>query len=744
MAERIAICSAKRDNRILGYIEGSEAFDLSGRRRADYNPNTGLLYGLLDGGVVGYLTFDSKFAGLSTLADEMFPKTHKVTPHQSPEDYVNNLSIVGVQETGEQRRAECIALVGAVSETKSAPLVKTIEPAVDVSPGYPRHERTQQEPISSSSGWIGTGELVGHDGAEDVVSVTGVYEMPRLASAAQDEAPPTNFSNVERASHVESYQPEPPSVPSGSVTNEVFSRRDAEHDFPIDDNSDTRISAPPLQHEDTRSSERCPNGPELRVAGAGQGIPENEPVSSIKQTPNSPLAGRDDAAARTPLPNGENGPDESAESKRTSSDSHVLGVVQTFMQRVAEYVDSTHNDIKESPSPSPSRQDEVANLFSNYDISDTHREVLRGDGFPCAPGEGFVEDEAHEDTFTSTNGGQTSSERDEEAETNFSSGSDDHNLGQEARGTGFEDDSCDQANGINEKPSPSLSKKGKQAGADLDSNYDDNAPQQHDPADPCALGGVDSEEKLNSVKEASSASVSKRDEEAGGKPDTKSDDHIFSKGHSHSDRDAERLGPFGAANSFGDAVSSDELNNISDTPDEFLSGQDEAEATPHSEPTDASLHENYESKLDANNTGVVVSRYFGQRNAQDGDSVHGIEEKPSPPLIEQNKAERSSLSDLDDDTGQENAASGQYLESSTSAPRGRDLPKHLPVEQSASDLPKSLFEVDLKRAVGMVRSDLAKSGYGANPTADSDLERAVDIFRKELETEAYRTNPGRS
>ena len=241
--------------------------------------------------------------------------------------------------------------------------------------------------------------------------------------------------------------------------------------------------------------------------------------------------------------------------------------------------------------------------------------------------------------------------------------------------------------------------------------------------------------------------MSERDEEAAVNPDTKSDDHSFSKVHFHSDRYAERLGPFGAGNSFGDAVSGDELNNISDTPGELLPGQDEADATPFSEPAADSPQENFESKLDANSTGIVVSGYvLGQRNAQGGDSVPGIEEKPSPPLVEQNKAEHSPLSDLDDDTCQESAASGQYLESSPSAPGGADLPKHLPVEQSASDLPKSFFEVDLERAVGMVRSELAKSGYGANPTADFvsvDLERAVDIFRKELETEVYRTDPGR-
>jgi hypothetical protein len=40
----------------------------------------------------------------------------------------------------------------------------------------------------------------------------------------------------------------------------------------------------------------------------------------------------------------------------------------------------------------------------------------------------------------------------------------------------------------------------------------------------------------------------------------------------------------------------------------------------------------------------------------------------------------------------------------------------------------------------MVRTELAKSGYRANP----NLERAVDIFRKEFETELYRTDPGKS
>ena len=147
MAERIAICSAKRDNRILGYIEGCEAFDLLGRRRADYNPNTGLLYNLLDGGVVGYVTFDSKFAGLSKSADEMFPKTHKVTPPQSPGDYVNNLNVGTIREAGGQQLDERTAPPRAVPETKSSPPDKAIEHPIEVSSSY-RARRPQSKSFS--------------------------------------------------------------------------------------------------------------------------------------------------------------------------------------------------------------------------------------------------------------------------------------------------------------------------------------------------------------------------------------------------------------------------------------------------------------------------------------------------------------------------------------------------------------------------------------------------------------------
>jgi hypothetical protein len=657
MAEqRIPICSAKRDNRVLGYIEGSEAFDLFGRRRADYNPNTGLLYGLRDGGVVGYVTFDSKFAGLSRMVDEMFPKTYEVIPQQSPKDYVNNL----------------------VVETQA-----------------------------------------------------------------------------------------------GEQANEDSGRRDAEYDFSMREIKETPVSAPPLQHEpgatffleshdgayqQTRPSERCSNEPDLGVTGARQGDAENELVSSINQTASPPLVEHDEAPTRTPLPKAHDAsPDEGAESERASSDSRALGVVETFMQCVAEYVHSNPNDTKETPSPPPSRQDEVPNLDSNFDLMDTHRERLRGDGFAVGPGESFVEREAQDDTFSSTNESPASSQQDEEAETNFFSVSDDNNPSQddlrgerssEARGSLVADasfgksESGDEANSVNQTPSPSLSENGERAGADLDSKSGDNSPEEHGPGEPCAKGhgplvkcGEVEAEELYSINEESDASVSERDEEAGVNPDSKSDDHIFSREHV-GDHYAERLSPLGAGNSLGDAVSGDEFNSISYTPGELLSGQDEAQATLLSEPADGRPQENFESELDANRTDVVVGVYIvGQRD--DGDSAIGIEEKPNLPSIEQKEAEQSLLSNLNDETYQQSAASGQYLEGSPFAPPEPGVPTPLPGQQSAHDVAKDFFEIDLERAVAMVRSELAKSGHGVDPTADFfsvDLERAVDIVRKEFET----------
>ena len=218
-----------------------------------------------------------------------------------------------MREAGEQQLDERTAPPGPVPETKSSP------------PDKAGQEASEQKLISNSSSWTVAAELVGHDGAETVVSAS-VYQMPSRAAA-------------EQGPHLESIQPRA----SGSVMNEVSSRRAVEHDFPIRENIETPISGRLLQHEETQ-----PRQP---------------------RSPSPPLAERDEAAERTPSPKAyANSPDERAESKPSSSDSHVLGVVETFMQRVAEYVDPTQNDNMEPPIPSSSQQDEVANLYSNFDF----------------------------------------------------------------------------------------------------------------------------------------------------------------------------------------------------------------------------------------------------------------------------------------------------------------------------------------------------------------------------------------
>ena len=57
----------------IGYVEGDEAFDLSGRKRCNYSKETGNLFN--DGRkTVGHVSLSGKFVGASWIADELFPK----------------------------------------------------------------------------------------------------------------------------------------------------------------------------------------------------------------------------------------------------------------------------------------------------------------------------------------------------------------------------------------------------------------------------------------------------------------------------------------------------------------------------------------------------------------------------------------------------------------------------------------------------------------------------------------------
>ena len=61
MSDRSLIFNAKGTQ--IGYVEGSRAFDLSGRERCNYARKTGNLTDLTGEKIVGYISLDGTFVG---------------------------------------------------------------------------------------------------------------------------------------------------------------------------------------------------------------------------------------------------------------------------------------------------------------------------------------------------------------------------------------------------------------------------------------------------------------------------------------------------------------------------------------------------------------------------------------------------------------------------------------------------------------------------------------------------------
>jgi hypothetical protein len=72
MADRIPIYSSKGHRSQIGYIENEGAFDLSGRRRCNYNAATGNLSDSITEKIVGYVSYDGNFVVPSRIAAELF------------------------------------------------------------------------------------------------------------------------------------------------------------------------------------------------------------------------------------------------------------------------------------------------------------------------------------------------------------------------------------------------------------------------------------------------------------------------------------------------------------------------------------------------------------------------------------------------------------------------------------------------------------------------------------------------
>ena len=71
MVERSPIFG--KDSTQIGYVEGGEAFDLSGRKRCNYSKETGNLF---DDSrrTVGHVSLAGKFVGVFSMAEKFFPK----------------------------------------------------------------------------------------------------------------------------------------------------------------------------------------------------------------------------------------------------------------------------------------------------------------------------------------------------------------------------------------------------------------------------------------------------------------------------------------------------------------------------------------------------------------------------------------------------------------------------------------------------------------------------------------------
>ena len=72
MAERKPIFVNKGSLTQIAYIDGNEAFDLSGIRRCIYNAETGNLYEFDTEKIIGHVSLQGMFVGASWIAAELF------------------------------------------------------------------------------------------------------------------------------------------------------------------------------------------------------------------------------------------------------------------------------------------------------------------------------------------------------------------------------------------------------------------------------------------------------------------------------------------------------------------------------------------------------------------------------------------------------------------------------------------------------------------------------------------------
>jgi hypothetical protein len=89
----------------IGYVEGNNAYDLANNLRCRYDETSGNLFAVDTRKVVGHISLEGRFAGLSWIAEELFPASAEAaalrvtSPATSAVDQPNQLETAHLDST---------------------------------------------------------------------------------------------------------------------------------------------------------------------------------------------------------------------------------------------------------------------------------------------------------------------------------------------------------------------------------------------------------------------------------------------------------------------------------------------------------------------------------------------------------------------------------------------------------------------------------------------------------------------
>ena len=132
MSTRRPIFSRRRSNETIGYINGDNAYDLAGKLRCRYDEASGNLLDLATGKVIGHISLESYFVGLSWIADELFSASAEASAPlaSSPEALVPDQS--DKPETAASAEAPAPLMTSSEASTAEQSDKPETEPSVSV------------------------------------------------------------------------------------------------------------------------------------------------------------------------------------------------------------------------------------------------------------------------------------------------------------------------------------------------------------------------------------------------------------------------------------------------------------------------------------------------------------------------------------------------------------------------------------------------------------------------------------